>query len=245
MLIRSNKDHGFEVIPAVDVLGEGAVRLERGVYEQVVAREADPVALVERFVEAGARLVHVVDLDGARSGRIRPELVRQLAEAAAPARVQASGGVRSPADAERLLEAGASRVVIGTAAFAEPGALESYAAALDSRLIVAVDVRAGRVVVRGWHQQADVTLEEAAERCGTAGVSRLLCTAVDRDGTLSGPDLDLLTRVRKCSGLPVLAAGGIRSTADLAAVQRTGCEGAVVGRALLEGSLPLSVLATA
>lgn len=233
----------FTVIPAVDLLGEAAVRLERGEFDRVVAREADPVALVERFVEAGARLLHVVDLDGARSGRTRPELVRRLAAVASPARIQASGGVRSPRDAERLLEAGAARVVVGTAAFAAPDALERYAAALDGRLVVAVDVRAGRVVTGGWSQETELTAEEAAERCAAAGVSRLLCTAVERDGTLEGPDLDLLARVLARSGLPVLAAGGIRSRADLAAVERLGCEGAIVGRALLEGRLPLSTLA--
>ena len=234
----------FQIIPAVDVLGDGVVRLERGEFDRVVAREADPVAFVERLVEAGARLVHVVDLDGARSGRTRPELVRRLAAAAPPARIQASGGVRSPADAERLLDAGAARVVVGTAAFADAQALESYRAALDGRLVVAVDVRAGRVLSGGWSRESGVTVEEAAKRCAAAGVPRLLCTAVERDGTLEGPDLDLLQRVQERSGLPVLAAGGIRSRADLAAVERLGCEGAIVGRALLEGRLPLSILAT-
>ena len=230
------------MIPAVDVLGEDAVRLEQGRFDRVVAREADPVALVERLVDAGARLIHVVDLDGARSGRTRPELVRSLAAAAAPARIQASGGVRSPADAERLLDAGADRVVVGTAAFATPRALERYEAVLDGRLVVAVDVREGRVVTRGWSRETGVSVEQAVERCIAAGIGRLLCTAVDRDGTLTGPDLDLLARVRELSKLPVLAAGGIRSVADLAAVERLGCEGAIVGRALLQEHLPLSVL---
>jgi len=233
----------FEVIPAVDVLGEDAVRLEQGKFDSVVAREPDPVALVERLVDAGAQLIHIVDLDGARSGRTRPELVRRLAAAAAPARIQASGGVRSPADAERLLDAGAGRVVVGTAAFAAPRSLERYQAVLDDRLVVAVDVREGRVVTRGWSRDTGVTVEQAVDRCSAVGVCRLLCTAVDRDGTLGGPDLDLLARVRARSELSVLAAGGIRSEADLAAVERLGCEGAIVGRALLQGQLPLSILA--
>ena len=110
---------------------------------------------------------------------------------------------------------------------------------------MAVDVRDGRVAVGGWRQQTDVTADEAAERCAAAGVSRLLCTAVERDGTLSGPDLELLARVRERAGLPVLAAGGIGSTDDLAAIEETGCEGAIVGRALLEERLPLTILAGA
>ncbi len=230
------------MIPAVDLLGDEAVRLERGDFGRVAVREADPIALVERLVGAGARLLHVVDLDGARSGRIRPELVRRLVAAASPAAVQASGGVRAPRDAELLLAAGAARVVVGTAAFAEPRALERYAAALGDRLVVAIDVRAGLVAVGGWVRSTELTAEGAAESCARAGVPRLLCTAIERDGTLDGPDLDLLARVRARSGLPVLAAGGIRSAADLAAVETAGCEGAIVGRALLEGRLPLSVL---
>ena len=98
------------------------------------------------------------------------------------------------------------------------------------------------MVAGGWSLETELTVEEAVERCAAAGVARLLCTAVDRDGTLEGPDLDLLARVRERSGLPVLAAGGIRSRGDLAAVERLGCEGAIVGRALLEGRLPLSTL---
>jgi phosphoribosylformimino-5-aminoimidazole carboxamide ribotide isomerase len=234
--------HSLELIPAVDLLGEEAVRLERGDFEHVTVREADPAALVGRFVEAGARLIHVVDLDGARSGRIRADLVRRLAAAAAPAAVQASGGIRSPADAEQLLEAGAARVVVGTAAFGDPAASGRYAAALGDRLVVAIDVRKGRVSVAGWERETGLTAEEAAERCAAAGVPRLLCTSIERDGTLQGPDLELLASVHRASGLPVLAAGGIRSQTDLDAIAITGCEGAIIGRALLEGLLPLTLL---
>jgi phosphoribosylformimino-5-aminoimidazole carboxamide ribotide isomerase len=233
----------FQVLPAVDLLGEGAVRLEHGVFDRVVEREADPEALVQRFVQAGARLIHVVDLDGARSGRLRPELVRRLAEAAAPASVQASGGVRTTEDAERLLDAGAERVVVGTAAFSSADAMRRFQEALDNRLVVAVDVRAGRVATAGWTQETELSVDEAASRCAEAGVSRILCTAIERDGTLAGPDLRLLEEVCARSGVPVLAAGGIGSVADLEAVESVGCEGAVVGRALLRGEIPLSVLA--
>jgi phosphoribosylformimino-5-aminoimidazole carboxamide ribotide isomerase len=235
--------HTFTVIPAVDLLGNEAVRLEQGEFDRVVERRADPVALVERFVEAGARLIHVVDLDGAGSGRLRPEVVRTLAEAASPAAVQASGGVRSTADALSLLDAGAERVVVGTAAFSTPDALAGYVDTLADRLVVAIDVRDRRVVARGWRKDAGIAPDEAAERCAEAGVPRILCTAIERDGTLAGPDLELLSRVLERSGLPVLAAGGIGSVADLSAVEETGCEGAVVGRAFLSGEVPLSVLA--
>ena len=244
MLTRKNHP-SFAVIPAVDLVGEEAVRLEQGEFDRVVAREPDPAAYVRRLVEAGARLVPGVARAGGGAGRPGPDRGRRRAAAAAPAAVQASGGVRSLADAQRLLDAGASRIVVGTAAFAEPAALERYASAFGDGLVVAVDIREGRVAVRGWQRQTDLTAEDAAERCAAAGVSRLLCTAVERDGTLGGPDLDLLRTVRERSGLPVLAAGGVRSREDLDAIEETGCEGAIVGRALLEARVPLAILAGA
>jgi phosphoribosylformimino-5-aminoimidazole carboxamide ribotide isomerase len=181
-------------------------------------------------------MVHLVDLDGARSGRVRPELVGRAVAAADGVPLQASGGIRSVADAESLLEAGAARVVVGTAAW---GALDDFVAALGDRLVVAIDVRDGEVAVAGWEQSSGLGAEEAATRCAAAGAARVLCTAVERDGTLGGPDLALLTRVRERAQAPVLAAGGIRSGADLDALAAIGVEGAVVGRALLDGALTL------
>lgn len=229
--------HGLQVLPAVDVLGEETVRLEQGSYDRVTVRAGDPAERARAFAEAGAPLLHVVDLDGARTGRIRRVLVARLVEAAAPAVLQVSGGARSPGDVEALLAAGAERVVVGTAAFAAPGALAEYAGAFGERVLVAVDVRDGRVAVEGWRRETGLTAEDAAARCAEAGVARLLCTAVERDGMLRGPDVDLLRRVVDASGLPVLAAGGIASEDDLRAVANAGCEGAVVGRALLDGRL--------
>jgi phosphoribosylformimino-5-aminoimidazole carboxamide ribotide isomerase len=141
-----------------------------------------------------------------------------------------------------LLQAGAARVVVGTAAFAGRDALRVFAEALGDRLVVAIDVRNGLVAVRGWQVQTSLGPEEAAARCAAAGVSRLLCTAVERDGTLAGPDVGLLERVRESSSLPVLAAGGIATRAHIEAVQATGCEAAIVGRALLEEVLPLALV---
>jgi phosphoribosylformimino-5-aminoimidazole carboxamide ribotide isomerase len=216
----------IEVIPAVDVLGEEAVRLERGSYDAVVERANDPVALAARFVAAGAGRIHLVDLDGARSGAVRPELVRAVAVAAGVP-VQASGGIRARADAERLLEAGADRVVVGTAAWPDPTAwLE-----LGESVVLAVDVRDGLVRAAGWTESAGLTVDEALRRAPGA---RMLVTAIERDGTLAGPDLDLVRRAA-ATGARVLAAGGVRSPADVVSLAETGAEAAVVGRALLTG----------
>jgi phosphoribosylformimino-5-aminoimidazole carboxamide ribotide isomerase len=235
-------DATFIVVPAVDLLGEEAVRLEQGDYERVCLRAGDPAGLVATYAGAGSRLIHVVDLDGARAGQVRPALIATLVAAAQGVPLQASGGIRSLGDAESLLAAGASRVVVGTAAFAKPDALERFASALGERLVVALDSRAGRLAVAGWTRDGGIAVEDAAERCAAAGVARVHCTAVERDGTMVGPDLELLRRVQARSGLPVLAAGGIRSVEDLETLAAIGMEGAIVGRALLEGGVPLSAL---
>jgi phosphoribosylformimino-5-aminoimidazole carboxamide ribotide isomerase len=219
---------GIEVIPAVDVLGGGAVRLHQGAYDDIVERAGDPIELARAFATAGASRIHLVDLDGARAGRVRPELVRDVAAAVAPAPLQASGGIRSLDDALSLLAAGADRVVVGTAAFPDP----SPWAELGERLVVALDVRDGQVRTAGWTEGSGLALEDAAGRCRDAGVSRVLCTAIDRDGTLAGPDLELVRQVA-ATGLRVLAAGGVRAPEDIGALAAAGAEAAVVGRALL------------
>jgi phosphoribosylformimino-5-aminoimidazole carboxamide ribotide isomerase len=233
----------FLVLPAVDLLGDEAVRLERGEFDRVTLRAGDPEALIARFAQAGAAMIHLVDLEGARAGGVRPELVARLVAAAAGVHVQVSGGIRTLTDAEVLLAAGAARVVVGTAAFSAPEALESFVDAFDDRLVVAVDARAGRLALAGWERESELSIDEAVARCAEAGVARLHCTAIERDGTMTGPDLELLARVRDRSGLPVLAAGGIRSLEDLADLEALELEGAVVGRALLEGAIPLSAIA--
>lgn len=228
----------MEVIPAIDLLGRQAVRLEQGDYERV-SQFGEPTKLAARFAADGAKWIHVVDLDGARAGLIRPVVVAALVHASAPASVQASGGVRSVADAETLLRAGARRVVVGTAAWTF---LDDLVASLGDRLVVALDVRDGVVQTRGWTENA-LELDPAIDRCTAAGVSRLLCTAIERDGTLEGPDVELVQHVVGRSGLPVLAAGGIGSEADLDALARAGAEGAIVGRALLDGRIHVTARA--
>jgi phosphoribosylformimino-5-aminoimidazole carboxamide ribotide isomerase len=223
---------GFQLIPAVDVLDGRAVRLEQGDFDAVAREGGDPVELARRFAWSRPPFLHVVVLHAARDGGAPIELTRRLSAAVAPIPIQLGGGVRSPADAFALLGAGAARVIVGTAAF-EQGP-EAYVDALRERLVVAVDVRDGEVRIRGWERGSGLSVDDAVDRCVAAGVARLLCTAIDRDGTLAGPDLDLMGRVARRFGGPVLAAGGVRGKEDLGALAALGLEGAVVGRALLE-----------
>jgi phosphoribosylformimino-5-aminoimidazole carboxamide ribotide isomerase len=216
-------DGPIEVIPAVDVLGEEAVRLHQGNFDAVVERASDPAALARRWAGAGARRIHLVDLDGARSGRVRPELVRAAAEARLP--VQASGGIRTLDDACALLDAGADRVVVGTAAWPDPTPWFE----LGEALVLALDVRDGQVRAAGWTESAGISLAAALE---VVSNRRVLATAIDRDGTLAGPDLELVAAA-VAAGARVLAAGGVRSPSDVHALAVAGAEAAVVGRALL------------
>ncbi|HVW89352.1 MAG TPA: 1-(5-phosphoribosyl)-5-[(5-phosphoribosylamino)methylideneamino] imidazole-4-carboxamide isomerase [Gaiellaceae bacterium] len=215
-------DLDIDVIPAVDVLGDNAVRLHRGSYDEVVERAADPFDLALDWVRQGAKRIHLVDLDGARSGKVRPKLVEQIARCGVP--VQASGGIRTRDDALALLFAGADRVVVGTAAWPDP---EPWLE-LGEQVVLALDVLGGEVRTGGWLEGSGVTLEQALDRSGDA---RVLVTGIDRDGTLAGPDLDLVRSAAQ-DDRRVLAAGGVRSPDDVDALAAAGAEAAVVGRAL-------------
>jgi phosphoribosylformimino-5-aminoimidazole carboxamide ribotide isomerase len=229
----------FAIIPAVDVLDGRAVRLHQGDYDRIERDAGDPFALIRQVAAASPPFVHVVALGAARDGGAPVELAGQAVAAAAPVPVQLGGGVRSVADAEALVAAGVARVIVGTAAFGPIG-LEHFVAALGDRLAVAIDVAEGIVRTAGWLESAQLTTEEALDRCAAAGVTRVVCTAIDRDGTAAGPDLELLRSARGRFAGAILAAGGVRDAADVDAVRATGVDGVVVGRALLDGTLALT-----
>jgi phosphoribosylformimino-5-aminoimidazole carboxamide ribotide isomerase len=229
----------FLVLPALDVLAGRCVRLAGGDRDRVTIEGGDPEEAAARLAAAGPPFLHLVDLDGAFSGSPTPGLVERVVAAAGAIPVQVGGGYRTLAAVERALAAGAARVVVGTAALS-PWFLRQAVAAFGERLVAAVDARHGRVAVAGWQTTAEVSAADLARACAEAGVSRLLVTSTTRDGSLAGPDLPLLETVLAASRLPVIAAGGIASLADLRRLRALGCEGAVLGTALWNGSLPLA-----
>jgi phosphoribosylformimino-5-aminoimidazole carboxamide ribotide isomerase len=226
----------FDVVPAVDVLEGRAVRLSGGRRDAPTLDGGNPLELARRYAAEGAGRLHLVDLDGAFSGVPRPELVSDVA-ASVEIPVQVGGGYRTLEAIAAALAAGADRVMVGTAALSS-GFVEQAVARFGGALVVAVDVRDGRVTVDGWTQTSGITPGKLARRCAEAGVSRLLVTSAARDGSLAGPDAALLREVLP-AGLPVLAAGGVSSLDDLRAVRDAGCEGAIVGSALLAGRFTL------
>ena len=227
-------------IPAVDLLDGRVVRLHRGDYRRVSAFDVDPVQAAARFRRQGAEWLHVIDLSAARSG-VRPAAHARLLAALcreSGLRLQVGGGVRTRADVEWLLELGVARVLVGTLAVREPGAVGELATS-SGRLAVACDVRGGSVRVAGWLEDTGVPAERFLERLVAAGVADALVTAIDRDGTGAGPDTGLIGRLRELVPGVLLAAGGIGCAADVAAAAAAGADAVVIGRALYDGSLTL------
>jgi phosphoribosylformimino-5-aminoimidazole carboxamide ribotide isomerase len=227
------------LLPAIDVLEGRCVRLAGGDPGRVTIEGGDPADAVRRFAAEGARFLHVVDLDGAFAGSPTAGLVERIVSAAGDVPVQVGGGYRTLDAIEAALVAGAARVMVGTAALS-PAFLTAGAARFGEQLVVAIDARDETVVADGWTSASSLTAVELANACAQAGVARLLVTSTTRDGSLAGPDLELLAGVIEASALPVLAAGGIASLDDLGDLQALGCEGAILGSALWSGRFTLA-----
>jgi phosphoribosylformimino-5-aminoimidazole carboxamide ribotide isomerase len=226
------------LLPAVDIRDGKAVRLRQGRFEDETVYSDDPLETARSFVEAGARFLHVVDLDGAREGEPvnLPHVQRISEELAVP--VELGGGLRSIASIRRALAAGAVRVVLGTAAFTDPDLLDEALSAFTSRILVGVDVRGGHVSVSGWTRETQVRGEDAIRRMQARGATRFVYTNVDRDGMLEGPDLEEVRRVSAAVRGRFLLSGGIGSLEDLIAVRDLrllNLAGVISGKALYEG----------
>jgi phosphoribosylformimino-5-aminoimidazole carboxamide ribotide isomerase len=225
------------LLPAVDIRDGKAVRLRQGRFDDETVYADDPLEAARSFVEAGARFLHVVDLDGAREGEpVNLHHVERIArELGVP--VELGGGLRSIASIRRALKAGAARVVLGTAAFADSDLLGEALSAFTARVLVGVDVRGGMVSVSGWTRETQMRGEDAIRRMQQRGVTRFAYTNVDRDGMLEGPDLDEVRRVSEAVRGRFLYSGGIGSLADLEALRDlrlVNLAGVISGKALYE-----------
>jgi phosphoribosylformimino-5-aminoimidazole carboxamide ribotide isomerase len=221
------------VIPAVDVLGGAVVRLFRGDFSAVTTYDRDPVAVASRWVAEGAEIVHVVDLDGARSENRSAHLARSLGAAGVP--FQIGGGIRASGIARGAIRDGASMVVIGSVAIHDVPALAAIVDAVGkSAVVAAIDVRAGLAVGSGWSDDG-MALETVVRRVVDCGVGAALVTGIEHDGVMDGPNTEILETVRATApGLSLIASGGVGSLDDLAMLRDRGHEAAIVGRALYE-----------
>lgn len=233
----------MQIIPAIDLREGRVVRLKQGDYAQETRYDLDPFELAADYADAGATWLHLVDLDGAKSGKF--ENLRAIEKIAASERlaVQAGGGVRSADDVQRLLDAGVARVVVGSIAVREPDKVGQWIAAYGAeRLCIALDTRfeagAWRLPSAGWTQAEGATLDALAPHYARMGAKHVLCTDISRDGMLSGPNLDLYAHLARIAPqLEVIASGGVRDVADLRALREQKLSGVVLGRSLLEGRL--------
>ena len=229
--------------PAIDILDGGAVRLARGEFDQRTRYDADPLDAALRWVRAGARALHVVDLDGARAGApANVEHVRRIT-AAVDVPVQVGGGLRSSEAIDAVLDAGAARVVLGTAAFDDVEFLDYVIASHGDRVTVSVDARGGLLAADGWTDQTEIPAESVIESLATRGVSRFVYSSIDRDGMMCGPDLDEVRRIASVVRGTFIYSGGVSSVADLtalASLRQVNLTGVIVGKALYEGSFDVS-----
>ena len=235
----------FTLLPAIDLRGGRVVRLRQGDFARETVFSDDPVAVARGFVDAGARWLHVVDLDGARDGTsAQLTAIGSILDAVGnDASVEVAGGLRDGHAVARILDMGAARAVVGTAALDDP----SFAATLvarhgAARIAVALDIRDGRAVGNGWRPGAvGQPAVDVLHRLADTGVTTFEVTAIDRDGSLGGPDLELLAAMVDIGRGAIVASAGIATLGDLRSIAAIGCRGAIVGRALYEGRLDLAV----
>ncbi|GIX48740.1 MAG: 1-(5-phosphoribosyl)-5-[(5-phosphoribosylamino) methylideneamino] imidazole-4-carboxamide isomerase [Candidatus Tectimicrobiota bacterium] len=228
----------MQVIPAIDLRGGRCVRLVQGQAARQTVYDTDPVSVAQRWAEAGAPRLHVVDLDGAFTGKMHNlAVIAQLARSVAIP-LQVGGGIRDLATLQAVFDSGVQWAVLGTAAVAQWEFLEAAVARFPGRVCVGIDSRDGRVAVQGWQETAAVTPQAVAARVAALDIAAIIYTNILRDGTLQGPDLSGIAALAQGVSVPVIASGGVATLEDLrrlAALQPLGVTGVIVGKALYEG----------
>lgn len=228
--------------PAIDVKGGKCVRLRRGAMDSAVAFSDSPADQAHEFQNAGCEWIHLVDLDGAVSGsRRNAESVREAVRSVTIP-VQLGGGIRDEAGAEFWLDEGVARVILGTAAVENPALVERLAAKHPERIAVAIDARDGLVRTKGWTEDSGLRAEELAKRFENCGAAAVIYTDIERDGTMSGPNVNATARIARETSLPVIASGGISSLEDLKSLRRCGAplHGAISGLAIYAGAFDVA-----
>lgn len=232
----------MEILPAIDLRDGKVVRLLRGDYDQQTEYSDDPVSVARSFVLAGARWIHVVDLDAARSGKLANTAAVQAIRRAVPAKIQLGGGARDEAAIRAMLAAGADRVVVGSAALRdwEWFSRAAHLPELTGRIALGLDARQGRLAVKGWTDQTDASAPEVAGRTKGWPLAAIVYTDIARDGTLEGVNVEATAAVIEATDVPVIASGGVGALEDVRRCRAAGCAGVIIGRAYYEGRIDLA-----
>ncbi|MFL0199401.1 1-(5-phosphoribosyl)-5-[(5-phosphoribosylamino)methylideneamino]imidazole-4-carboxamide isomerase [Exiguobacterium acetylicum] len=227
----------MQLYPAIDLMSGQAVRLKQGDFDQQTFF-GDALTIAKRFKEDGATAIHLIDLDGAKAGEpLHLNLIAYIKKETGLF-VEAGGGVRNIETVEAYVGAGIDRILVGTVALEDEALLEQMIALAGDKLAVALDAKEGIVQTRGWLEASGWTLEEAMTHLIGKGIKTFLYTDISRDGMMMGPDVDGLDRLKR-EGVELIASGGVTTVDDVARLKEIGMDGAVVGRALLDGSLAL------
>ncbi|MGC3972686.1 MAG: 1-(5-phosphoribosyl)-5-[(5-phosphoribosylamino)methylideneamino]imidazole-4-carboxamide isomerase [Pirellulales bacterium] len=233
------KTSTFEVWPAIDLRGGQCVRLQQGDYNRETVFNSDPVAVARQFVAEGGEYLHLVDLDGARDGKlVNLEVVRAVTKAVSIP-CELGGGVRTEDDIRTLLGAGLVRVVVGTKALREPEWFREMCHKFPNKIALGIDARGGMVATHGWLETSDVSAVAMARQFADEPIAALIYTDIATDGMLQGPNLAAMREMAEAVSLPVIASGGVSCAADVANLTETGAAGCIIGRALYEGKLTL------
>jgi phosphoribosylformimino-5-aminoimidazole carboxamide ribotide isomerase len=233
----------FTVIPAIDLKGGKVVRLLKGEMDRATIYGSDPAAVAHRFESEGAAMIHVVDLDGAVAGEPKNLDAVRAIRAAVGCALDVSGGLRTMESLGSVFTAGADRVSIGSAAFLNPQLLKDACKAFPEKIFGSLDLRDGKLAIKGWVETSTLSLEEASRRFREAGVAALTVTDISRDGTETGANVESSARIAKTFGLPVIASGGVATLDDirrLAPLFADGVVGVIIGRALYEARFTLA-----
>ncbi|MBS3733045.1 MAG: 1-(5-phosphoribosyl)-5-[(5-phosphoribosylamino)methylideneamino]imidazole-4-carboxamide isomerase [Desulfobacterales bacterium] len=231
------------VIPAIDIKGGKCVRLLQGEMNRETVFSDDPASMAEKWIRAGAELIHVVDLDGAVEKRPRNlEAIGRIVEAAGAVPVQVGGGIRDAETLEMYLDRGVGRAVIGSVAIYDPDMVKAACKRYPGRIVLAIDARNGRVAIEGWTQTTEMSAADLARQFEDSGVAAINFTDIERDGMQTGPNISAIREFARAINIPVVASGGVSSLADikrLADLEPDGVVGVITGRAIYDGSLDL------
>lgn len=229
----------MELFPAIDLFGGKAVRLLHGDYQKMTVYSDHPLLVAEDFAACGAQNIHMVDLEGAKDGTTPNLHIVESVAKAGQLKVEVGGGIRSEETVARYIDAGVSRVILGTAAVTDPELLASLVSRYGDKIAVSVDVKDGFVAIRGWTQASSLTAETMCQRLVETGVKTVICTDVSRDGAMRGTNRELYRRLNEAYELDFIASGGVSTLEDVIALSQMKLYGAIIGKAYYTGAIDL------